>query len=101
MNTYSCHQSDQPPAVMISLAISSIMMIVILVRYIQSRKRIMNWTPQENGTTATNVTNETSVDTIQTTDTEETVKSRKSARKQGLYDRWLMVRFTVAFVILA
>lgn len=83
---------------MISLAVSSITMIAILIRYVQSRKKISNWTPQGNDTAATT---ETSAETIQTTETADTSKSRKSQRNQGLYDRWLMVRFTVAFVILA
>lgn len=73
-------------------------MIAILIRYVQSRKKISNWTPQGNDTAATT---ETSAETIQTTETADTSKSRKSQRNQGLYDRWLMVRFTVAFVILA
>ncbi|KAH6640081.1 hypothetical protein BKA67DRAFT_596317 [Truncatella angustata] len=83
---------------MISLAISSTTMVAILVRYVQSRKQFSNWTPQGNGTT---VTNETSTDTIQTTETGHSGNAKKSSRKQGLYDRWLMVRFTVAFVVLA
>ncbi|KAK6083319.1 glycoside hydrolase [Seiridium cupressi] len=83
---------------MISLAVSSITMVAILIRYIQSRKKISNWTPQGDDSA---VTNETSTETIQTTETGGTGKNKKSQRRQGLYDRWLMVRFTVAFVILA
>jgi hypothetical protein len=82
---------------MLSLAISSITMIAILVRYVQSRKRISNWTPQDSGTAVT----ETTTATIQTTATEETGKNKTIQKRQGLYDRWLMVRFTVAFVVLA
>lgn len=83
---------------MLSLAISSTTMIAILVRYVQSRKKISNWTPDSNSTSATN---ETSTDTIQTTAKEEGKKTSPSQGRPGLYDRWLMVRFIVAFVILA
>lgn len=79
---------------MISLAISSAIMIAILVRYVQSRKKISNWTPQGNSTA---VSNETSTETIQTSRAETTYKPEK----RSFYDRWLMVRFTVAFVVLA
>ncbi|KAI0139292.1 hypothetical protein BJ166DRAFT_126412 [Pestalotiopsis sp. NC0098] len=83
---------------MISLAVSSITMIAILFKYIQSRKKISNWTPQGNNTTNTS---DTSAETIQTAASAETGKGKSFKRSQGLYDRWLMVRFTVAFVILA
>lgn len=83
---------------MISLAVSSITMIAILFKYIQSRKRISNWTPEGNNTTNTS---DTSAETIQTAASAETGKGKSFKRSQGLYDRWLMVRFTVAFVILA
>jgi hypothetical protein len=79
---------------MISLAISSFTMVAILVRYVQSRKRFSNWTPHGNSTA---ISNETSAETVQTSRSGTTSKSEG----RSLYDRWLMVRFTVAFVVLA
>ncbi|KAK7978454.1 hypothetical protein PG996_004503 [Apiospora saccharicola] len=79
---------------MISLAIGSGTVVAILARYINSRKSITNWTPQQ-GTGNTSQSGAT----VQT----NTMSSNqgKTPTRQGLYDRWLMVRFTCAFVVLA
>ncbi|KAK8093553.1 hypothetical protein PG997_000238 [Apiospora hydei] len=76
---------------MISLAIGSGTVVAILARYINSRKSITNWTPQQ-GTGNTNQSG--------TTNTMSSSQG-KTPTRQGLYDRWLMVRFTCAFVVLA
>jgi hypothetical protein len=82
-------------SVMISLAIGSITMVAILLRYVKSRKQFSNWTPPG----ASGATND-SGDTMQSSQTGGTRK-HKLPKRQGLYDRWLMVRFTLAFVVLA
>ncbi|KAK8086098.1 glycoside hydrolase [Apiospora phragmitis] len=80
---------------MISLAIGSGTVIAILARYINSRKRFTNWTPQQ-GTGNTSQSGATIQSTAQSSSSHG-----KGPMKQGLYDRWLMVRFTCAFVVLA
>lgn len=79
---------------MISLAIGSMTMVAILLRYVKSRKQFSHWTPPGNSG-ATN-------DSGGTTQSSQTGGTRKSKmpKRQGLYDRWLMVRFTIAFVML-
>ncbi|KAH9886353.1 hypothetical protein F4778DRAFT_477973 [Xylariomycetidae sp. FL2044] len=80
---------------MLSLTIGSITMVAILCRYIRSRKKFSDWTPP-NATSNTSATGESapSPSSIQTGP-----KSTRS-KQQGIYDRWLMVRFTCAFVVL-
>ncbi|KAH8651259.1 hypothetical protein BX600DRAFT_516840 [Xylariales sp. PMI_506] len=78
---------------MVVLALSSSTMIAILVRYVQSRKKFTHWTPAGNGPASR------TGGTVQSTITSQT--DSKTKRTVGLYDRWLMVRFTIAFVVLA
>ncbi|KAH8647294.1 hypothetical protein BX600DRAFT_555519 [Xylariales sp. PMI_506] len=72
---------------MISLAISTSTMISILIRYIQSRRKVSQSTI------------ETADTTISSSGVSEAIT--KSSKQSGLYDRWLMIRFTIAFVVLA
>lgn len=81
-------------SVMISLAVGSGTVVAILARYINSRKSITNWTPQQ-GTGNTSQSGAT-----MQSSTMSPVQGKPPPR-QGLYDRWLMVRFTCAFVVLA
>ena len=80
--------------VMISLAIGSSTVVAILARYINSRKSITNWTPQQG-------TGNTSQSGATIQSNTEHPSQGKSPARQGLYDRWLMIRFTCAFVVLA
>ncbi|KAI0121322.1 hypothetical protein BJ170DRAFT_588289, partial [Xylariales sp. AK1849] len=80
---------------MLSLAIGSITMIAILTRYVQSRKKFSNWQPEGSSSAATG-------NTVETTQTSQSpsIQKTKSTTSRSLYDRWLMVRFTIAFVTL-
>lgn len=75
---------------MISLAIGSGLMIAVLVRYVRTRQKFTQWNPPKYNSSAT--ASEAGTSTSGT----QTQKGRR-----GLYDRWLMVRFTIAFVLLA
>ncbi|KAK8040001.1 hypothetical protein PG993_008412 [Apiospora rasikravindrae] len=79
---------------MISLAIGSGTVIAILARYINSRKSITNWTPQQG-------TGNTSQSGATVNNSTISSSQGKTPTRQGLYDRWLMVRFTCAFAVLA
>ena len=79
---------------MISLAVGSATVIATLVRYILTRKKLSNW-PGE-GSSATAATQGTG---MQSTATQSST-GKALVKKEGLYDRWLMIRFTIAFVIL-
>ncbi|KUI64014.1 hypothetical protein VM1G_10799 [Cytospora mali] len=75
---------------MLSLAIGSGLMIAVLVRYVRTRQKFTQWNPPKFNSTTTSEAGTT------TTGTQTNTGGRR-----GLYDRWLMVRFTIAFVILA
>lgn len=74
---------------MISLAVGSVLMIAVLGRYIYTRQKFTQWNPPKYNSTTTSEAGTTTTGT-------QTNKGRR-----GLYDRWLMVRFTIAFVLLA
>ncbi|ORY58485.1 uncharacterized protein BCR38DRAFT_352843 [Pseudomassariella vexata] len=97
---------------MISLAIGSSTMIAISCRYVQSRKSFTRWTPPQNSDSALseemgtmrsgNLQSSTVISgTSHSGTTTTTGRKRPRKRPNGLYDRWLMVRFTIAFVMLA
>ncbi|KAH7021386.1 uncharacterized protein B0I36DRAFT_334366 [Microdochium trichocladiopsis] len=91
---------------MISLACGSLLMILILVRYIKTKKGFTHWAPasyqnsSNGGGTASSVAGQTEFSSTQYSSSVGARKP-KSARKQSFHDRWLMVRFTVSFLILA
>lgn len=71
-------------------------MIAVTIRYVQSRQKFTQWSPPKFNSTSTSeggtMTSGTHHSNAPTTNT--------TARK-GLYDRWLLVRFTIAFILLA
>lgn len=79
---------------MISLAIGSALMIAVLIRYVRTRQKFTQWSPPNwnSGTTSQGGT--------EPTDSQNS-SHRNLSGSRGLYDRWLMVRFTIAFVSLA
>lgn len=79
---------------MISLAIGSGLMIAVLVRYVRTRQKFTQWSPPNwnSGSTSQGGT--------EPNGSQDSSHHNLSGRR-GLYDRWLMVRFTIAFVSLA
>ncbi|KAL1860245.1 hypothetical protein Daus18300_009299 [Diaporthe australafricana] len=79
---------------MISLAIGSGLMIAVLIRYVRTRQKFTQWSPPNwnSGTTSQGGTVATG---------SQDSSHRNLSGRRGLYDRWLMVRFTIAFVSLA
>lgn len=79
---------------MISLAIGSGLMIAVLIRYVRTRQKFTQWSPPDwnSGSTSQGGTAVTG---------SQDSSHRNLSGRRGLYDRWLMVRFTIAFVSLA
>lgn len=79
---------------MISLAIGSGLMIAVLIRYVRTRQKFTQWSPPDwnSGSTSQGGTVATG---------SQDSSHRNLSGRRGLYDRWLMVRFTIAFVSLA
>lgn len=75
---------------MISLATGSGLMIAVLIRYIHTRQRFTHWNPPKFQSTTNSEAGTTTASS-----------QRNKGGRRGLYDRWLMVRFTIAFVLLA
>ncbi|KAK6077773.1 glycoside hydrolase [Seiridium cupressi] len=73
---------------MISLAFGAILMLGILARYVQSRRQLVTWSVKYGNSSSNN----------------SSLPNRASSYQQkssGIYDRWLMTRFTVAFIVLS
>lgn len=80
---------------MLSLAIGSGLMIAVTIRYVQSRQKFTQWSPPKfNSATSGSEAGTSYAGTTSSRPTNGTGKT-------GLYDRWLMVRFTIAFIVLA
>ncbi|CAJ2510601.1 Uu.00g062260.m01.CDS01 [Anthostomella pinea] len=80
---------------MLSLTIGSATMIAILIRYVRTKRKFSQWTPPAK----TRNTSEAGV-MAATASSSDAGSRRTSVRQQGICDRWLMVRFTCAFVVL-
>ncbi|KAI0483959.1 hypothetical protein GGR56DRAFT_679322 [Xylariaceae sp. FL0804] len=85
---------------MLSLTIGSSLMVAILVRYVKTKRKLSHWTPPGGSDNTDRSKGTTSTTRSGPTRTMSTVRSKPKPKKQGIYDRWLMVRFTVAFVVL-
>ncbi|POS73590.1 hypothetical protein DHEL01_v208027 [Diaporthe helianthi] len=81
---------------MLSLAIGSGLMIAVLIRYVRTRQKFTQWSPPNwnSGSTSQGGTEPTLAGS-------QDSSHRKPSGRRGLYDRWLMVRFTIAFIALA
>ncbi|KAF3760290.1 hypothetical protein M406DRAFT_52102, partial [Cryphonectria parasitica EP155] len=77
---------------MLSLAISSCLMIAVTLRYVRSRQKFTQWSPQRFNSGGSSQAGHSS---------QASSKVASSGGNKGLYDRWLLVRFTIAFVLLA
>ncbi|KXJ87054.1 hypothetical protein Micbo1qcDRAFT_167787 [Microdochium bolleyi] len=91
---------------MISLAIGSVLMILISVRYIRTKKGFTHWAPPSSSTngggTTSSVAGQTEFSSTQYGSSAGVPsKKSKSSRRPGFHDRWLLVRFFVSFFILA
>ncbi|KAI1636653.1 hypothetical protein F4809DRAFT_373760 [Biscogniauxia mediterranea] len=82
---------------LLSLTTGSVTMIAILARYVNSKKKFSQWTPPHGSSSGGTGVNSS----ISTRVSNNLGSEQKSMRRRGIYDRWLMVRFTCAFVLLA
>ncbi|KAI5920869.1 hypothetical protein F4810DRAFT_680823 [Camillea tinctor] len=82
---------------LLSLTTGSITMIAILARYVNSKKKFSQWTPPNRSSTGGTAVNSS----ISTRISSNLGSEQKSMRQRGIYDRWLLVRFTCAFILLA
>ncbi|KZL70222.1 glycoside hydrolase [Colletotrichum tofieldiae] len=69
---------------------SGVLLIVILVKYIHTRRNLLSWNVQYGQRSNSTKSSDTLV-----------FDSNNGKRRQTIYDRWLVVRFSIAFVALA
>lgn len=81
------------PTVIVSFAIGSLLLLAILIKYIHSRAVLMSWNVRY-GQNSTQTTNPYSGNGSMPSGPRPTIPRR------NIYDSWLAVRFTVAFVAL-
>ncbi|KAI3325413.1 hypothetical protein HD806DRAFT_447489 [Xylariaceae sp. AK1471] len=76
----------------ISVGLGSILMLAILYRYIQSRRKLVRFYPHYRVSLNSGGSDDAFNRMSQTT---------AAWRHKGIYDKWLMTRFTIAFILLA
>lgn len=85
---------------MFSLAIGSGLMISVTVKYVQSRQKFTQWAPPKFAS----ANSASDAGTSNTSGTQNSSHRTNGGSRSGgtaLYDRWLLVRFSIAFVLLA
>lgn len=85
---------------MLSLAVGSGLMIAVTIKYVLSRQKFTQWSPPKFNSATTCSGSDPGTYTSGTQYSSRSLSSG-NARGKGLYDRWLMVRFTIAFIVLA
>ncbi|KAK8109911.1 hypothetical protein PG999_008048 [Apiospora kogelbergensis] len=78
---------------MISLAGGCGFMLAILIRYIQSRRQLLVWDVRYGGASSSYG--------FSASMSHQSQGRQRQAASRGIYDRWLMTRFTIAFFILS
>ncbi|TLS30994.1 hypothetical protein PpBr36_02620 [Pyricularia pennisetigena] len=97
---------------MLSLLFGCILMLTIFARYVNSKRKFLHWGEDSGtGTYGTGTGVESTLDSAHRPATRDpkannttttTVTSTAPRRKrQGIWDRWLMLRFTIGFVALS
>ncbi|KAI6369767.1 hypothetical protein MCOR25_004394 [Pyricularia grisea] len=96
---------------MLSLLFGCMLMLIIFTRYVNSKRKFLHW--GEDGNTGTYGTGTGVESTLESghrpatrdpkaSTTTTTVTSNAPRKKrQGIWDRWLMLRFTIGFVALS
>ncbi|KAL2209794.1 hypothetical protein CC79DRAFT_1380030 [Sarocladium strictum] len=88
---------------MLSLLCGCILMLMIVGRYVQSRRRFLHWSDNVGnsasnmGTSSNNNTNSGSGKTTLTS----SLPHANGKQHRNMWDRWLLVRFTIAFLCLS
>ncbi|KAL8348867.1 hypothetical protein RB601_002207 [Gaeumannomyces tritici] len=83
---------------MLSLLFGCALMLVIFARYVRSKRKFLHWAPDNSYPAGGGGGSSTLESGIGTTTTQ--TRDGQPPRKQGIWDRWLMVRFTIAFAAL-
>lgn len=80
---------------MASLTLGALLLLAILGKYIHTRRQLLSWNVQYGNSTGSN--NQSQPRSAQ--------NARRSLgtvrRSQGIYDRWLMTRFAITFIMLS
>ncbi|KAI0133291.1 hypothetical protein F4776DRAFT_664053 [Hypoxylon sp. NC0597] len=76
--------------IMISLTVGSILLIAILIKYVYTRHQLVSWNARY---LFSRRSQETGGEIINVLD--------RGDGRQSIYDRWLVLRFSIAFVVLA
>ncbi|ROT40813.1 hypothetical protein SODALDRAFT_272888 [Sodiomyces alkalinus F11] len=76
---------------MLSLFFGLILMLLILARYVHSKRKFLNWTNGVGGSGSNG--------SALNSNTPQGFPQKKKSR--SIYDRWLLVRFTIGFVALS
>ncbi|KAI1859333.1 hypothetical protein JX265_010336 [Neoarthrinium moseri] len=78
----------------LSMGIGSILMVFILARYIYSKRKLLRFEPGRGDST-------TDAESQLSFHNASRVSKTSRPRRRAIYDRWLMTRFTIAFLFLA
>ncbi|KAH8677573.1 hypothetical protein BX600DRAFT_131645 [Xylariales sp. PMI_506] len=76
-----------------SLSVGAVLMLTILGKYIHTRRAFLSWNVQYGKSSNTKQQS-------QQAGNHYTSAPRSTKKSSSIYDRWLMVRFTIAFVML-
>lgn len=88
-------------AVMMSLTLGSILLMLILLRYLVTQKRFTQWSQPKSEQSISDNNTEAGLAYSSTISSKRIGIQKIQSKSGGIYDRWLMIRFFMAFLMLA
>lgn len=86
---------------MMSLTLGSILLMLILLRYLVTQKRFTQWSQPKSEQSISDNNTEAGLAYSSTISSKRIGIQKIQSKSGGIYDRWLMIRFFMAFLMLA
>ncbi|KAI4600421.1 hypothetical protein KJ359_000776 [Pestalotiopsis sp. 9143b] len=83
---------------MISLTLGALLLLAILIKYIHTRRQFLSWNVQYGNSTKSTSRGRRGTASNSNNNNRNSVVSE---RPRGIYDRWLMTRFAITFIMLS
>ncbi|KXJ86772.1 hypothetical protein Micbo1qcDRAFT_198217 [Microdochium bolleyi] len=85
---------------MLSLTLGGLTVMLILIRYLVTQKKFTQWSQPKSDQSGNERAAEAGLSYVSTVSTKRIGMQKLRGKSGGIYDRWLMIRFFMAFLML-
>ncbi|KAH7021281.1 uncharacterized protein B0I36DRAFT_334181 [Microdochium trichocladiopsis] len=86
---------------MLSMTLGSLMVMLILIRYLVTQKKFTQWSMPRTDQSGSDRGTEAGLSYASTSSSKRIGIQKIRSKQGGIYDRWLMIRFFLSFIMLA